>query len=335
MKSRKSKKLIKRIMIGMTTTAALGISCVLTFFHTNIFASQRDLWVQTAMSTSSHKWLATAFMSDDAIDKILTKYTVVNTKNSDSDSVQIKQTSTKTTTSSSEDTELATDSTTIKEISGSTYKGYVVSIRDPSKVSLSTNLDSNNQGQLVSETLATDSSYQAIINAGGFNFSPHSGESASSLNSATIVDGELIYGDASQEVHWIGMSEEGKLILGIYTYEEALDAGINDGVDFGPYLLIDGEEQVKNEETGGLQPRTAIGQSADGTIFMVVIEGRNTESAGATLYDLQEIMEDLGAVNAANLDGGGSSELFYDGELKNVLSNSSERAMTTVFTVSK
>lgn len=330
MKNKKRK--LKKLLITISAIGVFVLGGVFTFFHTNVFAKQRDLWVQTAMSTSNHKWLATTFLSSEEIEAILAKYTVVNSENSDSASVKIQ---TAVSTSSSNTTTSVVGETSLKEISGSTYQGYVVTVKDPSKVSLTTNLDSLNQGQLVSETLAETASIQAIVNAGGFDFNRQSDSSVSTINSGIIQDGQLIYGSAEEETQWIGMSKEGKLILGTYTFKDALAAGIDDAIEFGPYLLINGEDQIENEETGGLQPRTAIGQSSDGTIFLVVIEGRSTSSAGASLYDLQEIMKDLGVINAANLDGGGSSELFYEGNLINDLSNGSERAVTTVFTVEK
>ena len=296
------------------------------FFKTDAFAKQRDLWVQTAMSTSSHKWLATTFLSESEISAILAKYQVSNTTNSTGDSVKISKVSTSTNS----------DTTSIKEISGDTYTGYVVTVKDPSALKLVNTLSDDGDGTYLSDLVSSDSSVIAAINAAGFNFS-RSGETTDegALVSFTMMDGELLYGDKTTTYQMIGLTEAGKLILGNYTYEEALALGVEDAITFGPYLLVDGEKQITDTATGGYQPRTAIGQAADGTIYMVVINGRSTSSVGATLYDLQTIMSDLGAVNAVNLDGGGSSEMYYDGELINTLSNGSERAVPNAFVVTK
>ncbi len=65
----------------------------------------------------------------------------------------------------------------------------------------------------------------------------------------------------------------------------------------------------------GANPRTAIGQTADGRILLLVTDGRGANGhLGATASDLIEIMEQYGAVNAANLDGGSSTCMYYNGK---------------------
>ena len=322
----KGKKWFKRIFVTTGVLVTLAVSALLTFFKTDAFAATRDSWVQTAMSTSNHKWLATTFLSDSEIDSILDKYTVTNTTNSDNSTVNL---------SSDKSSSANSDNTSIKNISGSTYKGYVVTIKDPTSVQLINTLTDSGGGTKLSETVKKDN-LSIAMNAAGFSFNRQTETTRDqALDSLTIMDGKLLYGDKSETYQMIGMSKDGKLMLGNYTYQEAIDAGIDDAISFGPYLIVNGENQITEESTGGYQPRTAIGQAEDGTIYFVVIEGRSSDSLGATLYDLQDIMKDLGAVNATNLDGGGSSELYYDGKLVNNLSNGSERSLPNAFVVSK
>ncbi|MEG1027186.1 MAG: phosphodiester glycosidase family protein, partial [Oscillospiraceae bacterium] len=68
---------------------------------------------------------------------------------------------------------------------------------------------------------------------------------------------------------------------------------------------------------GGLNPRTAIGQRADGAVLLLVIDGRQPHSLGANLKDLADIMIEHGAINAGNLDGGSSTMMYYEGKLAN------------------
>ncbi|OFI46436.1 hypothetical protein BG262_05320 [Floricoccus penangensis] len=328
--NKKVKPLWKKLTIVLATLIFITSSALGIFFKTDVFANQRDLWVQTAMNTSNHKWLARSFLSENEINTILAKYKVENTSKSNSESVSLSTASPKISTSSTDE-----NNTSIKEISGSTYKGYVVTIKDPSTVKLVNTLTSSGGGTKLSDTVANNS-YKVALNAAGFDFDRASESTGDQpLDSLTIIDGKLLYGDKETSYQMIGMTSEGKLVLGDYTYQEAIDAEIDDAISFGPYLLVNGEKQVTEKSTGGYQPRTAIGQAADGTFFFVVIEGRSSSSVGATLYDLQEIMENLGAVNATNLDGGGSSEMYYDGELVNNLSNSKERELPNAFVVSK
>ena len=102
------------------------------------------------------------------------------------------------------------------------------------------------------------------------------------------------------------------------TPTEAIEADIQWAVSFGPVLISNG---VRSEETvlsSGVNPRTAIGQRADGAVLLLVIDGRQLDSLGATYADVADIMAEYGAVNAANLDGGSSTVMVYEGEVINV-----------------
>ena len=80
-------------------------------------------------------------------------------------------------------------------------------------------------------------------------------------------------------------------------------------------LIINGEERQSNGLGSGANPRTAIGQRADGTVLLLVTDGRGKSSHfGATANDLIEIMSEYGAINAANIDGGSSSTMYYQDE---------------------
>ncbi|SFG06880.1 phosphodiester glycosidase family protein [Oribacterium sp. WCC10] len=105
------------------------------------------------------------------------------------------------------------------------------------------------------------------------------------------------------------------------TAEEVLAAGAVDVLSFGPGLVEDGEIAVtKDEEVGkamASNPRTAIGVLSNGHYVFVVTDGRTEESIGLTLYQLAEFMQSLGCVTAYNLDGGGSSTMYFKGTVVN------------------
>lgn len=80
-------------------------------------------------------------------------------------------------------------------------------------------------------------------------------------------------------------------------------------------LIINGEQREMNGMGSGLNPRTAIGQRADGTLLFLVTDGRGSSGhLGASASDLINIMAEYDAVNAANLDGGSSSCMYYEDE---------------------
>lgn len=105
------------------------------------------------------------------------------------------------------------------------------------------------------------------------------------------------------------------------TAEELIEKGAKDVFSFGPGLLIHGEIQVsENDEVDqsmASNPRTAIGQIAEGHYVMIVSDGRTDESEGLSLYELAGFMNNLGVQTAYNLDGGGSSTMYFNGNIIN------------------
>ncbi|GAA1410915.1 phosphodiester glycosidase family protein [Oerskovia paurometabola] len=130
------------------------------------------------------------------------------------------------------------------------------------------------------------------------------------------------------------------------TAQELVDAGVWNTLSFGPALLdggdvLDGiadvevDTNVGNHSIQGEQPRTAVGVIGENHLVFVVVDGRSTGySRGVTMTGLAEIMQDLGATTAYNLDGGGSSTMYYDGELVNdPLGRGAERGTSDILYV--
>jgi exopolysaccharide biosynthesis protein len=116
----------------------------------------------------------------------------------------------------------------------------------------------------------------------------------------------------------IGFNRNNVLVIGLYTLGEIKDLHLRDAVAFRPLLIVNGMPTTMYGNGGwGTAPRTAIGQKEDGTVIMVVIDGRQVHSVGATMKQMQEIMLENGAVNAANLDGGSSTVMYFNGKIIN------------------
>jgi len=102
---------------------------------------------------------------------------------------------------------------------------------------------------------------------------------------------------------------------------ELLQDGVLQVFSFGPVLLNNGEISVgENDEVGmamASNPRTAIGYLGNNHYVFVVSDGRTSESAGLSLYELASFMKELGVKDAYNLDGGGSSTMVFKGEIIN------------------
>ena len=114
-------------------------------------------------------------------------------------------------------------------------------------------------------------------------------------------------------------------------------------LSFGPVLVENGQIAVtENDEVGmamASNPRTAIGTVAKNHYLFVVSDGRTSESAGLSLYELANFMKSLGATNVYNLDGGGSSTMVFPGEVVNNPTtngnNISERAVSDILYIGK
>lgn len=308
-KRRKKKKTLKqklllvlKIIIGLII---LFVLFIFLFFKTSLFQKYKELWVETAMSTMNHQYLATWFLSDEEIQEILSNLEVQNNEDSNSNEINIDY--------AKEQKE--EENITVEKIKGTNYVGYVMIVKNPTKVkyvdarksSIGTKLS-----QIVKENNAI-----AGINAGGF--ADDGGVGAGNLLcDATIINKKLLYGNKSSRYSFIGLSNEGKLVLGKYTYQEALNAGIQSAVEFGPFIIVNGKNQIKNSNSGGIHPRMAIGQRKDGTFIFVVIDGRQPGySIGTNLLELQNIFNRYDAYNAANLDGGSSATMYYNGKVVN------------------
>jgi exopolysaccharide biosynthesis protein len=189
-------------------------------------------------------------------------------------------------------------------------------VSNPKRVGVASSGKLGSSGMKLSDIVKD---YNAVggINAGGFSDEGGHG-SGGTPTGILIEDGKVLYGKENQRFPLIGFNEDSVLVLGNYTLKEVKDKKIRDAVNFGPFLVINGEPTIKGGNGGGgLQPRTAIGQRKDGTVLMLVIDGRKIDSVGATLKEVQDIMIQYGAYNAANLDGGSSTTMFYGGELIN------------------
>lgn len=127
--------------------------------------------------------------------------------------------------------------------------------------------------------------------------------------------------------------------------QSLVDTGVWNTLSFGPALVsggdvLDGIDDVEvdtnfgNHSIQGDQPRTAIGVIDDNHLVLVVVDGRDSGySVGATMTELATLMQGLGAVTAYNLDGGGSSTMFFDGDVVNQPSNGGERGTSDILYV--
>ena len=224
----------------------------------------------------------------------------------------------------------------IYEVHGPTYNGWIMVVLDPSRVGVGVCREnfSSKEGLVLHEIAAR---YDAVaaINGGGFSDEGGLGNGGKPIG-LVISNGEVLNKASINSDHNIvmGFNQENVLVIGKMTSDEAVKKGLRDALAFGPALVVNGEAAAVKGSSSGLNPRTAIGQRADGAVLMLVIDGRQASSLGATYADMINVLLEYGAVNAANLDGGSSSMLWYNGDYLNkgvILTGS--RKLPTAFIV--
>lgn len=218
------------------------------------------------------------------------------------------------------------------EIFGVGYRGYMLVVDDPLRIFVGTPDSFGGRGLTL---MSMVDKYDAVagINAGGFEDENGSGTGGTPIG-LVITDGEVKWGRNDGRMSVMGFDADGILHVGMMTAATAEELGLQWAVSFGPTLVSNGVASSKEVLQSGINPRTAIGQRADGAVLMLVVEGRIIDSLGATYGDLAEIMLDFGAVNAANLDGGSSTMLMLNGEVVNICSSvAGPRPLPTTFLV--
>ncbi|MBQ9019002.1 MAG: phosphodiester glycosidase family protein [Bacilli bacterium] len=285
--------------------------------------SFKEFWITSAMTTMNHQYLATWLYSDEYIQKVLKNNSIIEIDEiTNPNEIQFRKYTTTIYRNQYEKEILQRDEGNdlykVINVSGKGYQGFLVAIYDPSRIHVATTAYLGIRGESI---LTVSERENAIIamNGGGF-YDPDWNSNGALPHGTVISNGEVVsdYTDANMGGGFIGFDKDNKLILGSMSKNEAVDMGLRDAIEFGPFLIINGKRSfIKGNGGWGVAPRTAIGQRKDGIVLFLVINGRLANSIGADMVDLCDVMENYGAYNAANLDGGSSSELVIKGEIIN------------------
>lgn len=311
----------KRIVI---TCGSFGIVFLtVAFVLYGPWAGFRNFWITTAMTTMNHRYLATSLYDDKTISKVLEDNSIIEPDGvTNPDLIKFNKYGKTKAYKNKYDEEILNHKKgalyKLIDIQGKSYKGYLVAIYDSSRVSIGTSKYLGKRGEAIT-TVAKDNDAVIAMNAGGF-YDPDWNSNGALPHGVVIKGGKVVseYKPANMGGGFIGYDKKNRLILGKFSKNEALKKGIRDAVEFGPFLIVNGKSAfVKGNGGWGIAPRTAIGQREDGITLFLVINGRIPSSIGADMSDLTEIMENYGAVNAANLDGGSSTELVIKNKIIN------------------
>ena len=216
------------------------------------------------------------------------------------------------------------DGVIIVDVKKKGFVGKMMVVKDPSRVFVGRPEVYGGYGMTLD---AFCERYGAIggINGGAF-FDEDGGGTGGYPDGLTIVNREVFM--AGNQRTFAGFTEDNILFVGDIDQESAEELHIRDGVSFGPALIINGQGVYGGYMETGINPRTAIGQRADGAVLMLVIDGRQMHSVGCSFGDVRDVMIDFSAVNACNLDGGSSTVMYYKGEYVNSPSSASGTSRT-------
>ncbi len=320
--------LLSRLIITMML---LGTAAMIWLFFTPSGNNMRFLMADTLITTQHRHW-AKYIIGQAELDKRVAAYQArfeqMGTEK-DTHTIDLSNTG-------KEDTQAEKPLVEIEEVSGNSYHGYVMTVNDPTKIRLGVPVK-RGKGEKVSSMVERTGAI-AGVNGGGFADPNWKGNGFKPIG-VVISQGKLYYNGISSgaATQIVGLDKQGKMIAGKYTLEELDKLGIQEAVTFQPRIIVNGKGQIRSQKEGwGIAPRTAMGQREDGAILFVVIDGRQPGySIGASLYDVQQIMLDHGAVIAANLDGGSSTVLVKEGgKIANKPSSEyGERYLPTAFLV--
>ncbi len=297
----------------------------------------RDLLVLSAMQASATKWVPGLFLDDAVVEQIVSKSEDVNVDVIPMDSI-VKPGPVDTDQSGGEELPPETDEggetveptppvadewadaidgMIYETYSGSTFKAYILLVKDPSRVCVGTSSDYKS-GKTGMRIFNIVEKYGAIaaINAGEFADTNGQGTGDNPIG-LTYSLGSCVWNDGAKRT-FIGFDKNNKLVVANSMKKDEAEAlGIRDGVSFqtGNVLISNDGVSVSlhyAEGNTGTAQRTAIGQRLDGTVILIVTDGRTASSLGATRNDIIDLMLSYGAVTAGMLDGGSSAMMYYE-----------------------
>ncbi len=344
-KARRVLRWLWRTLLAILSVAAVlvaGLCMILDEVFNGPSETARNRLTMSLLEASATKWVPAVFIGADTVDQIQAKVAAgLPDEQSDPTQVVIRADG----IPDSDEWADCPEGLRVEEVHGDTYNAYVMLVQDPSRLYLcpsSRSYSRSKPGTRITRQIETEGA-AAAINGGAFfdngTISPEVGSVPCGL---VVSQGDILWNDGSSYNGFAGFNEDDILVVSKkMSAKEAEEARIRDGCCYGPVLIMNGavNEEAYNTNSG-YNPRTAIGQRADGTVILLCIDGRQAGSLGATYADIIDVMVEYGAVNACNLDGGSSTVMLLrdeEGQVQTVnnvsLLQEEPRRMPTFFMV--
>ena len=315
-------RLIRRFFLLLFTIVILVVAAlvlVLNLIFNGPSPAAQEVLTMSLIEASATKWVPALFIGEERVAEIqASDGTELTEEVTDTSKVVIQKNN--ALSSTNDEWAKYPDGIRIESYSGDTYNAHIMIIRDPSQVYMGTSTEKYSTsipGKRITEVMESSTDVIAAINAGAFF---DDGTASSTVGSyplgLVMSNGNCVWTSGKQPglEGFAGFNEDDILVVSKtnLTQAQAEEKGIRDGCCFGPALIINEEINMEAYNTNsGFNPRTAIGQRADGAVIFVCIDGRQAGSIGGTYADIINIMVEYGAVNACNMDGGSSSVMMY------------------------
>ena len=311
-------RIIRRFFLLLFTVILLAVAAlylVLNMVFNGPSPAARKILTMSLTEASATKWVPGLFMDEETVAEIRKNVDAeLPDEVTDTSQVVIQ---TGSISGNSDEWADYPDGIYVEDIQGKTYNAHVMIIRDPAQVYMATstsgNFSRNVPGKRITEVIETEGAI-AAVNAGAFFDNGTAGpEVGSTPEGLVIADGKVRWNSGkAPEEGFVGFNQDNIMVVAkTMTADRAMELNIRDGCCFGPVLIMNGEVNTEAYSVSGWNPRTAIGQRADGAVIFVCIDGRQAGSVGGTYADVINIMQEYGAINACNMDGGSSTVMMY------------------------
>lgn len=321
-------RVLRRFFLVLFTLIVLilaGLILILNMIFNGPSIAAQEVLTMTLIEASATKWVPALFIGEERVAEIMT---TVNAPLTDDVTNTSQVVINRGSSSSSSTDEWANypDGIRFEEHRGKTYTAHIMIVKDPSQVYLGQSyydgFSLNKLGKRANEIIEEEGAL-AVVNGGAFNDDGTGAASNGSLPQGVSISKGTCYWETgappanlqkSGGYGFAGFNEDDVLVVakGNVTKAQAEEWNIRDGVSFGPVLIMNGEVNGEAYNVkSGWNPRSAIGQRADGSVVFVCIDGRQPGSMGGEYSDLIDIMIEYDVVNACNLDGGSSAIMMY------------------------
>ena len=314
-------RIIRRFFLLLFTVvilAAAALILVMNMVLNGPSPAAQEVLTMSLIEASATKWVPALFIGEERVAEIRAS---VNAELPDdfTDTSKVVIQKAGAITATTDEWKDYPDGIRIERVSGDTYNAHVMIIRDPSQVYMATSTEKFSTaipGKRITQAMEDEAAI-AGINAGAFFDDGTAGTAVGSYPLGLVMAGSKCVWTTGQQPGlqgFAGFNNDNILVVSKknLTKAEAEQLNIRDGCCFGPVLIMNEEvNQEAYNNNSGYNPRTAIGQRADGAVIFVCIDGRQASSLGGTYADIINIMVEYGAVNACNMDGGSSSVMMY------------------------